>query len=61
MSEHWLVLSLQIDRSGGEAPTGQLAAPHSQPQRFAGWLGLMAAIRAACEAHSRSPEERRGG
>jgi hypothetical protein len=54
VTEQRLTLSLQIDRRGAEAPSGRVETPGAKPLPFTGWLGLMAAIRAACEA--RRPE-----
>ena len=55
MSEHQLTLTLEIDRPGADAPTGRANATGKQPLAFTGWLGLMAAVRAACEAGSDGP------
>jgi hypothetical protein len=42
-------LRLEIEQTGAGGLVGRVAAAGAQPKPFTGWLGLMAAIRAACE------------
>lgn len=54
-SDEVLRLSLELDRSGAEPLVGHVAVAEAPPQRFSGWLGLIATLESALR---RSPAER---